>query len=1377
MSYIISSGITSEGIVVTDETLIVSSGGTANNVSINSGGTLSVSSGGTANLAITNSGGHLIVPGGTVNYATMNAYGIMTIRDGTVNFLSVNDSGSIAVSSGGMANSATINSGGRVFVSSGGTANRTTINSGGWLIVSSGGTATDIAWTPCLGTVELAAGAQATFLNEFTGVYYGSGEQLLSYTTRMDSKTVSGKQCSMYVMSGGTAAETTVDSGGRLVVFGGTATGATVKTGGYLSVYSGAATEIRENGGYVDVADGATVTFAPSTASNLSLSGDSATVHSGTRIIGASIQNNGFMVVSSDGYANSISVRSAGTLRIASGGTVDYLIVSSGGLAVVSRGAIAAHVQWVPCVGRLVVEDGGRVKYESKYSGVYYGSDDQLLSQAMVMDSRTVSGGLMYVMSGGTATGTTVNAAGSMFISSGGQANDTLIGLFGTVVVSGGTANNTVLDLLSFNLAGMYGLYVLRDGIANNTSICYGTVTVSSGGQVNSTLVGLDQLSDMRLFHPELFVKSGGTANFTEVRANGSMIVSEGAAANFTSVSGYGSMIVSEGGAANFTTVSGGTMLVSGVANSTTVNYDMLNRRSGSMTVASGGIANYTQVANGYFNVFGGRANNTSVSKGSLFVSGGEMSGVTLYGQLNIYNGGVASSVTADSGTVSIASGGTAVGVTLNSGAIYVSFGGMADQTDLSGGEMNVIGGVADQTDLSGGEMNVIGELSGSDFIRGAAYRTAVGADCRLNVSAGGFAESTTVSGHFNVYNGGVANSVTVESGGVMYVQGGRSYGAVASASDVTVLYGGKLMIEGGLVNGVVVKDGGLVTVANAWYYAVNDADPGIVNGAVISDGSMAVSSGGIVNGATLSGGLMTVFVGGRVSSTVLKERIKDPSEKTIISGVVAFGTSYSSDFIPTELEVLGGGLAEDTVVNSSCGMIVADYGKASDITVLSGGRVVVDNSGTLTGRMTFESGATVFFSSGAILDFDLTKTSAGAAALVNDLSIISTPSSLLIPKIGELPFECTLTVDGTQENGTYILANGVSDENYIGICFSTTVKDTQGRTLGQFGMFDWTLEVDGKLYAFDRTDGTLSVTISSAPAHLKDDSFFPGCFAGGKQAMLAKQKENSIRVYAEGEVWGYGLTLDEGWSIAGVGDFNGDGRDDFLRVNDDGYVVGEMTKITGAFVPQVLNFRGAGWDILGTGDFDGNGTDDVLVANPTGASETVGLLGYWEGGVTWTLINGYSAEWECIATGDFNSDGKCDMLWRNSFTSLTHTYNAYCTWIMDDPVDWRMVSVANPEEWDFLCSGDFDGNGADDIAMINGEGIVGIWGVSDGYLSSWSILSAVDPSAWSLAGVGDFNGDGTDDIAWSSKSSGLTGYWQINDGTLTAWQNIATIA
>ena len=329
-------------------------------------------------------------------------------------------------------------------------------------------------------------------------------------------------------------------------------------------------------------------------------------------------------------------------------------------------------------------------------------------------------------------------------------------------------------------------------------------------------------------------------------------------------------------------------------------------------------------------------------------------------------------------------------------------------------------------------------------------------------------------------------------------------------------------------------------------------------------------------------------------------------------------------------------------------------------------------------------------------------------------------------------------------------------------------------------GTWNWTVKTYD--YAGNMSEaisgGQFVVTNGYVP-RLDLPDFFVGDFNGSKTDQMLTVTDESVMIYVNGAPWN-GLTLDPGWELAGVGDFNADGRDDLLRINAEGYVVGEMTpdSASGSFVAQVLNFKNAGWDILGTGDFNGNGSDDILIANPTGASETVGLLGYWESGVTWTLINGYSAEWEMIATGDFNKDGKCDMLWRNSFVGDGGlTYNAFCTWIVEDPVDWRMVSVANPAEWNFLCAGDFDGDKMNDIAMINDVGVVGIWGVENGWLSSWSILSAVDTSEWKLVGVGDFNGDGTDDIGWCSNISGLAGYWQIEDKTLAGWQNLASLA
>jgi hypothetical protein len=136
----------------------------------------------------------------------------------------------------------------------------------------------------------------------------------------------------------------------------------------------------------------------------------------------------------------------------------------------------------------------------------------------------------------------------------------------------------------------------------------------------------------------------------------------------------------------------------------------------------------------------------------------------------------------------------------------------------------------------------------------------------------------------------------------------------------------------------------------------------------------------------------------------------------------------------------------------------------------------------------------------------------------------------------------------------------------------------------------------------------------------------------------------------------------DSSWSVVGMGDFNGDNYSDLIWRNA---VTGELAEwqlhssdIVGS---ADLNSGGvairpdASWSIAGVGDFNGDGDADLLWLNSNGTvsewlmhgSTVIDSRAVTYGGSP--VIAG--AGWKPIEIGDFNGDGNSDMLWRNSTT------------------------------------------------------------------------------------------------------------------------------
>ena len=338
---------------------------------VNDGSYLFVSSGGTATDIVENGGYVMIADGANVTFTpnTLSGLvvfeGIATVHSGTTAVSTTVNGYSLSVYSGGTASSTTIN-GGCLDVSSGGTANYATVNSGGGLEVRSGGTVTDIVWTPCVGYVYVYDGGYATFASNYSGVYFGSDNQLLSSAAVMNEKTLLADE--MYIFSGGTADNTMVNNWGRLYI-------------------------------------------------------------------------------SSGGTANNTMVNDWGRLEVRSGGTATDTIIDSSGSMNVFSGGTATDIVWTPCVGYVYVYDGGYATFVSNYSGVYFGSDNQLFSSAAVMNEKNVSGGRMYVFTGGMANNSILTSFGDLYVESDGTANNTMVNDWGRLEVrNGGTATDTIID-------------------------------------------------------------------------------------------------------------------------------------------------------------------------------------------------------------------------------------------------------------------------------------------------------------------------------------------------------------------------------------------------------------------------------------------------------------------------------------------------------------------------------------------------------------------------------------------------------------------------------------------------------------------------------------------------------------------------------------------------------------------------------------------------------------------------------------------------------------------------------------------------------------------------------------------------------------------
>jgi autotransporter passenger strand-loop-strand repeat protein len=358
------------------------------------------------------------------------------------------------------------------------------------------------------------------------------------------------------------------------------------------------------------------------------------------------------------------------------------------------------------------------------------------------------------VLSGGSATFTTINRHGLLTVSAGGFATSTTINSGGSATVLGNVFATTI-----------------DDG---------GSQTVSSGGVANQDVINSGGL---------LILSSGGLAVFDTINSGGSETVLAGGITRFATISGGGLLIIegTEGTASGSTIVSSGTEIVRGgeasfdtissggqviVSSGGRTNYETISA-GGSITVLSGGYA-YNGTIGGGGSLLtvsaGGTALNTTVNAGGLLVvSNGGTTGSTL--PIANFEGVAISS----GGSGTVLSGGIAYhDVVFRGGSLRV--GGTVIVADISGGSLTVSSGgtVYNASIRSGGNETV---LPG-----GSTSLTMIFSGGSLAVSSGGTASSDWI------YRGG---SETVSSGGTTIHPTISGSGAVLDLLSGAVVGGG----------------------------------------------------------------------------------------------------------------------------------------------------------------------------------------------------------------------------------------------------------------------------------------------------------------------------------------------------------------------------------------------------------------------------------------------------------------------------------------------------------------------------------------------------------------------------------------------------------
>ncbi len=221
------------------------------------------------------------------------------------------------------------------------------------------------------------------------------------------------------------------------------------------------------------------------------------------------------------------------------------------------------------------------------------------------------------------------------------------------------------------------------------------------------------------------------------------------------------------------------------------------------------------------------------------------------------------------------------------------------------------------------------------------------------------------------------------------------------------------------------------------------------------------------------------------------------------------------------------------------------------------------------------------------------------------------------------------------------------------------------------------------------------------------------------------------------------------GISALATGDFNDDGKLDLVSANGSSGTISFHPGLgDGRFGPPSSSIAGGQLGGVAAGDFDGNGALDVVAT--TGATVSV-LIGNGDGTFQAALQYPAPPAPQMPVVADFDQDGRLDVAVVDLYAQTMSVLLGNGDGTLQPPSTYVVARQTSG-----LAAGDLDGDGFPDVVSANDfDSVIVLLNDGSGSLRAipvnyFSTGLAQNNTQVTLA-TGDWNGDGRQDLAWSS--------------------------